>query len=124
MNTVLFDLQAAVMAAAASSGSSSSPTEIPEDGMGFSDVLAAQAAGSTTGEVTEDTAAVAEDDVQQDSFSEIRELIENADDAVKKALKKLLKSIQKQRLCFLFISTEFQLRWMRFRRYVMSMGRF
>ena len=95
MNTVLFDLQAAVMAAAASSGSSSSPTEIPEDGMGFSDVLAAQAAGSTAGAVTEDTAAVAEDDVQQDSFSEIRELIENADDAVKKALKKLLELMLK-----------------------------
>ena len=104
MNTVMFDLQAAVMAASVSSGSSSL-TEIPEDGSSFSDVLAAQKELVTEGAVNQaanaDTAnngvvdtEMPEDEANQE-FSEILGAIENLDEGVKKALMKLLETVLK-----------------------------
>ena len=96
MNTVLFDLQAAVMAASASSGNSNALTEIPEDGSSFSDVLAAQKELVTEGAVNqaaengEVDAAMPEDEAEQD-FSAVLKAIENADENMKKALLKLLR---------------------------------
>lgn len=91
-NTVMFDFQAAAMAAAVS-GSKGGIPEIPEDGASFSDVLAAQAAGGTAEAaetiVTDETA---ESD-EKNAFSEIIEQIENADEGLKKALKLLLETV-------------------------------
>ena len=100
MNTVLFDLQAAVMAASASSGNSGSLTEIPEDGSSFSDVLAAQKELVTDSAVNqaadngEVDAAMPEDEAEQ-NFSVALEAIENADENMKKALLKLLQTVLK-----------------------------
>ena len=100
MNTVLFDLQAAVMAASASSGNSGSLTEIPEDGSSFSDVLAAQKELVTDSAVNqaadngEVDAAMPEGEAEQD-FSAALEAIENADENMKKALLKLLQTVLK-----------------------------
>lgn len=99
MNTVLFDLQAAVMAASVSGGNSSL-TEIPEDGSSFSDVLAAQKELVTDSSVNQATdrgevdAAMPEDDAEQD-YSAVLEAIENADENMKKALLKLLQTVLK-----------------------------
>ncbi|MBQ5318949.1 MAG: flagellar hook-length control protein FliK [Oscillospiraceae bacterium] len=99
MNTVLFDLQAAVMAASVSSGNSSL-TEIPEDGNSFSDVLAAQKELVTEGAVNqaaengEVDAAMPEEEAEQD-FSAVLEAIENADENMKKAMLKLLQTVLK-----------------------------
>ncbi|MBQ7981534.1 MAG: hypothetical protein IJ305_08000, partial [Oscillospiraceae bacterium] len=99
MNTVLFDLQAAVMAASVSSGSSSL-TEIPEDGNSFSDVLAAQkelVTESTVNQAADNgevDAAMPEDKAEQD-FSAVLEAIENADENMKKAMLKLLQTVLK-----------------------------
>ncbi len=104
MNTVMFDLQAAVMVASVSSGSSSL-TEIPEDGSSFSDVLAVQKELVTEGAVNQaanaDTAnngvvdtEMPEDEANQE-FSEILGAIENLDEGVKKALMKLLETVLK-----------------------------
>lgn len=99
LNTVLFDLQAAVMAASVSSGNSSL-TEIPEDGNSFSDVLAAQKELVTEGAVNqaaengEVDAAMPEEEAEQD-FSAVLEAIENADENMKKAMLKLLQTVLK-----------------------------
>ncbi len=99
MNTVLFDLQAAVMAASVSSGSSSL-TGIPEDGNSFSDVLAAQKELVTDSVVNqavdngEVDAAMPEDEAEQD-FSAVLEAIEKADENMKKAMLKLLQTVLK-----------------------------
>lgn len=100
MNTVLFDLQAAVMAASVSSGNSNALTEIPEDGSSFSDVLAAQKELVTEGAVNqaaengEVDAAMPEDEAEQD-FSAVLNAIENADENMKKAMLKLLQTVLK-----------------------------
>ena len=99
MNTVLFDLQAAVMAASVSGGNSSL-TEIPEGGSSFSDVLAAQKELVTESTVNqaaqggEADTVMTEDDAEQD-FSAVLEAIENADENMKKALLKLLQTMLK-----------------------------
>ncbi|MBQ8786237.1 MAG: flagellar hook-length control protein FliK [Oscillospiraceae bacterium] len=100
MNTVMFDLQAAVMAASASSGNSSL-TEIPEDGNSFSDVLAAQKELVTEGAVVNQAAENGEIDAEMTEgemnkeFSEVLNAIENLDEGVKKALMKLLETVLK-----------------------------
>ena len=100
MNTVMFDLQAAVMAASASGGSSNALTEIPEDGSSFSDVLAAQKELITEGAVNQAAenggvdAEMPDDEAVQD-FSEVLSVIENLDEGVKKALMKLLQTVLK-----------------------------
>lgn len=99
MNTVLFDLQAAVMAASVSGGNSSL-TEIPEEGNAFSDVLAAQKELVTEEAVNqaadngEVDAAMPEDEAEQD-FSAVLSAIENADENMKKAMLKLLQTVLK-----------------------------
>lgn len=99
MNTVLFDLQAAVMAASVSSGNSSL-TEIPEDGSSFSDVLAAQkelvtdSAVNQAADSGEVDGAMPEDEAEQD-YSAVLEAIENADENMKKAMLKLLQTVLK-----------------------------
>lgn len=103
-NTVLFDLQAAAMAAAANSGQKLPNTEDIPEGMSFSDILASQTgqtgqtdASLKTAEGTEIPDSSAEDiideDVDNGIFSDALKLIENADDAVKKALSLLLKTV-------------------------------
>lgn len=99
MNTVLFDLQAAVMVASVSSGNSSL-TEIPEDGSSFSDVLAAQkelvtdSAVNQAADSGEVDGAMPEDEAEQD-YSAVLEAIENADENMKKALLNLLQTVLK-----------------------------
>ncbi len=99
MNAIMFDLQAAVMAASVSSGNSSL-TEIPEGSESFSDVLAAQKELVTDsavnqavndGEVDTDMP----DNEQNQEFSEVLNAIENADESVKEALVKLLNTVLK-----------------------------
>ena len=99
MNTVMFDLQAAVMAVSASGGNNAL-TEIPEDGSSFSEVLAAQKELVTEGAVNQaaengevDT-DMPEEEVNQE-FSEVLNAIENLDEGVKKALMKLLQTVLK-----------------------------
>ena len=100
MNTVLFDLQAAVMAASVSSGSSNALTEIPDDGSSFSDVLAAQkelvtdSAVNQAAENGEVEAAMPEDEAEQD-YSAVLNAIENADENMLKAMLKLLQTVLK-----------------------------
>lgn len=112
-NTVLFDLQAAAMAAAANSAGRSQKLpngeDIPE-GMSFSEILASettQVSQGTQAEQADELTGIAgetavsagtEEDVvseETDSgiFSEALKLIENADDTVKKALTLLLKTV-------------------------------
>lgn len=108
-NTVLFDLQAAAMAAAANSSGKSQKLpngeDIPE-GMNFSDVLASQNALNTqniqadaaegTGETEipdENSVNDAVEEADKGIFSDALKLIENADDGVKKALELLLKTV-------------------------------
>lgn len=106
-NTVLFNLQAAAMAAAANSSGQSQKLpngdDIPE-GMNFSDVLASQTSQTVqtdvavkTAEGTEISAEDIEDVVDGEldggMFSEAVKLIEKSDDAVKKALNLLLKTV-------------------------------
>lgn len=96
-NTVMFDLQAAVMAAACSTGGNGGLTGIPEDGSSFSEVLAAQAAGGTAAEGTAvNTEAVDGEVLAEETnpvIAEILSIIENADEGVKKALQKLLETM-------------------------------
>lgn len=99
MNTVMFDLQAAVMAVSASGGNNAL-TEIPEDGGSFSEVLAAQKELVTEGAVNQaaengevDT-DIPEEAVNQE-FSEVLNAIENLDEGVKKALMQLLQTVLK-----------------------------
>lgn len=99
MNTVLFDLQAAVMAASVSSGSSSL-TEIPKDGSSFSDVLAAQKELVTESAVNQaadngEVDTVMPDKEANQEFSVVMEAIQNADENVKKTLMKLLQTMLK-----------------------------
>ncbi|MDE5992828.1 MAG: flagellar hook-length control protein FliK [Oscillospiraceae bacterium] len=106
-NTVLFDLQAAAMAAAANSGQKLPGAEdIPEGGSSFSEILALQntqnVQTSQTGatEAAGETAAadgsaeaVVEENPDNSAFAEALKRIENSDDAVKKALTLLLKTV-------------------------------
>ena len=105
-NTVLFDLQAAAMAAAANSANPGrklpNGEDIPE-GMNFSDVLASQnvqnvhnaqtdAAENADGtDITVENAS--DEEMDKGIFSDALKLIENADDGVKKALELLLKTV-------------------------------
>lgn len=106
-NTVLFNLQASAMAAAANSAGQSQKLpngdDIPE-GMNFSDVLASQTSQTVqtdaltkTAEGTEIPAEDIEDVIDEEldggMFSEAMKLIEKSDDAVKKALNLLLKTV-------------------------------
>lgn len=96
----MFDLQAAVMAAAAG-GVLSGTADIPEDGVSFSDVLAShtlsggetasadESAGTALSTDSADISEAANDGV----FGEALKLIESSDDGVKKALKLLLKTV-------------------------------
>ncbi len=104
MNTVMFDLQAAMMAVSASGGNSSL-TEIPEEGNAFSDVLAAQkelvAEGAVNQAANADTAnnggvdaEMPEDEINQE-FSEVLSAIENLDEGIRKAMLKLLQTVLK-----------------------------
>ncbi|MDE6599995.1 MAG: hypothetical protein K2K34_07975 [Oscillospiraceae bacterium] len=102
-NTVLFDLQAAAMAAAANSGQKLPGTDdIPEGGSSFSEILAlqntqnAQAAQTAVTEAAGETdaaAEVVEENPDNGPFAEVLKRIENSDDAVKKALTLLLKTV-------------------------------
>ena len=102
-NTVLFDLQAAAMAAAANSGQKlPGADDIPEGGSSFSEILALQnsqnAQMSQTGVTeaageSEETEAVVEANPDDGPFAEVLKRIENSDDAVKKALTLLLKTV-------------------------------
>lgn len=100
MNTVMFDLQAAVMAASVSSGGNGGLSEITEGGDSFSDVLAAQKELVTEGAVVEQTvedgaeAEMSDEEINQE-FSAILEVVENADEGMKKALMKLLETVLK-----------------------------
>lgn len=103
--TVMFDLQAAVMAAAANGGQGGVPNaagDIPEDGVSFSDVLAFHAVqGGGTAAADEAAADAAlnadsadiEETAEEGVFGEAMKLIENSDDGVKKALELLLKTV-------------------------------
>lgn len=108
-NTVLFDLQAAAMAAAANSANPSrklpNGEDIPE-GMNFSDILASQNVQNTqnmqtnaaeNAEGKDIPAENAETDGAEETdkgiFSDALKLIENADDGVKKSLELLLKTV-------------------------------
>lgn len=104
MNTVMFDLQAAMMAVSASGGNSSL-TEIPEEGNAFSDVLAAQkelvAEGAVNQAANADTAnngggdaEMPEEEINQE-FSEVLSAIENLDEGIRKAMLKLLQTVLK-----------------------------
>lgn len=103
-NTVLFDLQAAAMAAAANSGQKLPGAEdIPEGGSSFSEILALQntqngqtsqtGATEASGEADGAAEAVAEEITDNSPFAEAIKQIENSDDAVKKALTLLLKTV-------------------------------
>ena len=99
MNTVLFDLQAAVMAASVSSGNNSL-TEIPEDGSSFSDVLAAQKELVTDSAVNQATDkgevdSTMPDDENEQDYSAVLEAIEKADENMKRAMLKLLQTVLK-----------------------------
>lgn len=108
-NTVLFDLQAAAMAAAANSANPSrklpNGEDIPE-GMNFSDILASQNVQNTQNMQTnaaenaegkdipaENAETDAAEETDKGIFSDALKLIENADDGVKKALELLLKTV-------------------------------
>ena len=99
-NTVLFDLQAAAMAAAANSANPSrklpNGEDIPE-GMNFSDILASQNVQNTQNMQTnaaenaegknipaENAETDAAEETDKGIFSDALKLIENADDGVKK----------------------------------------
>ncbi|MDE6746415.1 MAG: hypothetical protein K2J72_07230, partial [Oscillospiraceae bacterium] len=103
-NTVLFDLQAAAMAAAANSGQKLPGAEdIPEGGSTLSEILAlqntqnAQAAQTVVTEAAGEADGAAEELVEANPdngpFTEALKRIENSDDAVKKALTLLLKTV-------------------------------
>lgn len=103
-NTVLFDLQAAAMAAAANSGQKLPGAEdIPEGGSSFSEILALQntqnaqtsqtGAAEASGETDAAAEAVAEEKPDNSPFAEAIKQIENSDGAVKKALTLLLKTV-------------------------------
>lgn len=102
-NTILFDLQAAAMAAAANSGQKLPGAEdIPEGGSTFSEILALQnsqnAQMSQTGMAeaageSVETEAIVEANPDDGPFAEALKRIENSDDAVKKALTLLLKTV-------------------------------
>ena len=108
-NTVLFDLQAAAMAAAANSANPGrklpNGEDIPE-GMNFSDILASQNVQNTQNMQTnaaenaegknipaENAETDAAEETDKGIFSDALKLIENADDGVKKALELLLKTV-------------------------------
>lgn len=106
-NTVLFNLQAAAMAAAANSAGQSQKLpngdDIPE-GMNFSDILASQTtqavrtdaltnAAEGTDIPDENVEDIIDGAVDGGMFSEAMKLIEKSDDAVKKALNLLLKTV-------------------------------
>ncbi len=104
-NTVMFDLQAAAMAAAANGGLGgvmNGTGDIPEDGMSFSDVLASHtvqsggtaaadeaAADAVLSTDSADIAAAADEGI----FGEAMKLVDSSNDGVKKALKLLLKTV-------------------------------
>lgn len=104
-NTVMFDLQAAAMAAAANGGLGgvlNGTADIPEDGVSFSDVLASHTVQS--GETAAADEAVADAVLSTDSvdiaetvdegiFGEAMKLIDSSNDGVKKAMKLLLKTV-------------------------------
>lgn len=100
-NTIMFDLQAAAMAAAVSGGSVGAE-DIPEDGVSFSEVLSgatgqkdmseAAASAETAGSITDETEASDGKDIGG-IFGETMKYIENSDSGVKKALKLLLETV-------------------------------
>ncbi|MDE7279676.1 MAG: flagellar hook-length control protein FliK [Oscillospiraceae bacterium] len=103
-NTVLFNLQAASMAAAVNSGQKFSNAEDISGGMKFSDILASQTSQTVqtdaltkAAEGTEIPAENIEDIIDEETgggmFSEAMKLIEKSDDAVKKTLSLLLKTV-------------------------------
>lgn len=105
-NTVMFDLQAAAMAAAASEsiGGMNGAEDIPEGGVSFSDMLsqAAQAGAAADQAVTDAANGTAEGGMTSEAenpdgiggiFRGAIKLIDNSDDGVKKALQLLLKTV-------------------------------
>lgn len=110
-NTVLFNLQAASMAAAVNSGQGGITAEdIPDGGMSFSEILASHTLQTGTAvnptvnpaadpaaetEVSEDGAADAGVILVPDNsmFAEAIQRIQNSDDTVRKALNMLLKTV-------------------------------
>lgn len=102
--TVMFDLQAAVMAAAVNGKQTPIPDtgEIPEGDASFSDILAAHTEGVADQQMTDmtvsDGAEVSENGESaaidaSGLFCEALKKIENADDGIKKALELLLKTV-------------------------------
>ena len=102
-NTVLFNLQAASMAAAVNSGQSGiTADDIPDGGMSFSEILASHTLQTGTAvnpvaetDTPEDGAADAGEILVPDNsmFAEAMQRIQNSDDAVRKALNMLLKTV-------------------------------
>lgn len=104
-NTVMFDLQAAAMAAAANGGLGgvlNGTADIPEDGVSFSDVLASHTVQNGETAVADEAAADAvlstdsadiAETVDEGIFGGAMKLIDSSNDGVKKAMKLLLKTV-------------------------------
>ncbi len=110
-NTILFDLQAAAMAAAANAGKQSSvPDSASDEGLGFSDILAAVTGSPVNGAAAdgsneadalngirmtdgESDAEVTDAVPDGGIFGEAMRVIENSDEGVRKALRLLLKTV-------------------------------
>ena len=103
-NTVLFNLQAASMAAAANSGQKLPSAEDIPAGMNFSDILASQTSQTMQSDMltnaaegteipAENVEDVIDEEIDSGMFSDAMKLIEKSDDAVKKALSLLLKTV-------------------------------
>ncbi len=110
-NTILFDLQAAAMAAAANAGKQSAiPDSASDEGLGFSDILAAVTGSPVNGAAAdgsneadalngvqmtggESDAEVTDAVPDGGIFGEAMKVIENSDEGVRKALRLLLKTV-------------------------------
>ncbi|MGN0674128.1 MAG: flagellar hook-length control protein FliK [Oscillospiraceae bacterium] len=98
MNTVMFDLQAAVMAAEAYGNGGFN--EISGDGTSFSEVLAAQTVQTDQKEMVSGDAEMQTEEAEaievteaNSVFADILKQIEDADDGIKKAMRLLLKTV-------------------------------
>ncbi len=112
-NTILFDLQAAAMAAAANAGKQGAvPDTASDEGLGFSDILAAVTGSAANGMAADGSneadaaGGVLIDGSEADNtmpdlvsdggvFGEAMKVIENSDEGVRKALRLLLNTVLK-----------------------------
>lgn len=102
MNTVMFDLQTAVMAASASMGGGIPDLKAGDagEGLSFSDVLAAQAGGNAVTDVQAENTVpedgyIVPEEFQKTGFEEIAAQLAKADNGMLKGLKMLLETVIK-----------------------------